>query len=499
MPDTDGRGAAAGAPAVERTAGEIMTASPRTCSPFSTITEAALIFVDHNCGVVPVLDGGKPVGILTDRDVALAASRYDDLPARPVSDVMTRDVVTVPADAPLSGVEAAFGEHKVRRLLVVDAAGLLVGIIAWSDLVPHIPAGEVGRVVADVVDRPRATGATAPRPVGQGAGRAGEGGPVVPGPWYMPGALWGLAKQAAGAWSEDKAPRLGAALAFYSVLSLAPLLVIAIAIAGLVFGRDAARGYLMTQIQGMVGKEGGGAVEAMLANTQKPGAGAVAAVLGVLTLVAGATGVVGQLQDAMNTIWEVAPKPGRGVVGFLKSRFLSLGMVLGVGFLLLVSLLLSTATTALGSFFGGLVSRNAPVLEAANFAVSLVVVTLLFAMIYKLLPDAEIAWRDVWVGAVLTALLFVVGKTAIGLYLGKSGIGSTYGAAGSLVVLLVWVYYSAQILFFGAEFTKAYADQFGSQIVPSKDAVPVTDEARAQQGMPRPETLAAGSKRPPRA
>ena len=211
----------------------------------------------------------------------------------------------------------------------------------------------------------------------------------------------------------------------------------------------------------------------------------------------GATGVVGQLQDALNTIWEVAPKPGRGLMGFLKDHFLSLGLVLGIGFLLLVSLSLSAALAAVASFFGGLLSHAAPVLEAANFAVSLVVVTLLFAMIYKLLPDAEIAWGDVRVGAVITSLLFMVGKSLIGIYLGRSGLGSTYGAAGSLVVLLVWVYYSSLILFFGAEFTKVYANRFGSRIVPSADAVPVTEEARAEQGMPRTENLEAEARRSP--
>ena len=205
--------------------------------------------------------------------------------------------------------------------------------------------------------------------------------------------------------------------------------------------------------------------------------------------------MVAQLQDALNTIWEVAPKPNRGLLGIIKDRFLSLSMVLGIGFLLLISLILSTTLTAVGTFFGGLVSHSATVLEITTFAVSFVVITLLFAMIYKLLPDARIAWSDVWVGAVLTALLFTLGKSLIGLYLGRSSIGSTYGAAGSLVVLLVWVYYSSQILFFGAEFTKTYANRFGSRIVPASDAVPVTEEARAQQGMPRTEAVAQQARR----
>jgi membrane protein len=305
----------------------------------------------------------------------------------------------------------------------------------------------------------------------------------------------GLLKDTLHQWLEDKAARLGAALAYYTALSIAPLVVIAIFIAGLVLGKEAAQGQLLDQIRSLVGTQGGQAVETMIAHANKPRTGSFAAILGVITLLAGATGVVVQLQDALNTIWEVAPKPGRGIIGFVKDRLLSLAMVLGFGFLLLVSLILSTALTALGTFFAGLIPAIAPALEATNFVVSLVVVTLLFAMIFKLLPDAEIAWRDVWIGAVITALLFTLGKFLLGLYLGRSGISSTYGAAGSLVVLLVWVYYSAQIVFFGAEFTKIYADRFGSRIVPARDAVPVTEEARAQQGIPRTEALEAMSGR----
>jgi len=306
---------------------------------------------------------------------------------------------------------------------------------------------------------------------------------------------WGLLKETANEWLEDKAPRLGAALAYYTALSIAPLLVIAIFIAGLVFGKQAAQGHLLDQIRSLVGAQAGQAIETMVANANQPRTGSLSAILGVITLLVGATGVVGQLQDALDTIWEVAPKPGRGLLGALKDRILSLAMVLGLGFLLLVSLILSTVLTALGTFFVGLIPAFAPAMEAVNFVVSFVVVTLLFAMIFKLLPDAKIAWSDVWVGAVLTALLFTLGKFLLGLYLGRSGLSSTYGAAGSLVALLVWVYYSSQIVFFGAEFTKIYANRFGSRIVPSKDAVPVTEEARAQQGMPRTEDIEASANR----
>jgi len=478
-----------------------MTPSPRTCSSFSTITEASLIFRDNDCGAVPVQEDGKPVGILTDRDIALAIGRFPDLPDRPVSEIMTRETATVPADASLEDVKRAFGAHGVRRLLVVDRDGQLVGIIAWADLFPQLPRDEIAHVVSEVIEPPGKKGPGAPPPGGSTVASA-ETAPekVKPsraaGSWKSPRDIWNMLKETVNDWMEDKAPRLGAALAYYSVLSLAPLLIIAISIAGLVFGAEAARGHLVTQIRGLVGAEGGKAIETMIAHAHKPESGGVAAILGVLTLIVGATGVVGQLQDALNTIWEVAPKPGRGLWGFIKDRFLSLAMVFGIGFLLLVSLVLSASLTALSSYFGGLVSQAAPVLEVVNFVVSMVVVTLLFAMMYKLLPDVRISWGDVWVGAVITALLFVVGKSLIGLYLGRSGLGSAYGAAGSLVVLLVWVYYSAQILLFGAELTKVYAARFGSRIVPAADAVPVTEEARAQQGMPRTEDVVKEARRP---
>ena len=296
---------------------------------------------------------------------------------------------------------------------------------------------------------------------------------------------WGVLKAAGLEWTRDKIPQLGAALAFYSVLSIAPLLIIAIAVAGMVFGQEAASGQLDAQIRELVGKEGAEAVKDMLANAQKPSEGILAGVVGVVTLLVAASGVFGQLQDSMNTIWEVEPKPGRGIWGLIKDRFLSLSMVFGIGFLLLVSLILSSVLGALGGAFEGVLPVPAALLQGVELVVSLTVVTLLFAMIYKFLPDVEIAWGDVWVGSVITALLFTVGKFAIGLYLGRSSFGSAYGAAGSLVVLLVWIYYSSQILFFGAEFTKAYANQKGSRIRPDGDARPVDAEARAHQGLAR--------------
>jgi membrane protein len=291
-------------------------------------------------------------------------------------------------------------------------------------------------------------------------------------------------RQTVSDWSEDKAPQLGASLAFYSALSIAPLLVIALGIAALFFDEEAARGGVVAQLQSLVGKQGGQAIEEMIQSANKPGAGVAATALSVVTLLFGASGVFGQLQDALNTIWEVKPKSGRGIVGFIKDRFLSFAMVMGVAFLLLVSLLLTAAIASVGVVAERLPDAVQWLAQAANMAVSFVVITLLFAMIFKLLPDVKMAWSDVWIGAVVTAALFTVGKFAIGLYLGRSSMASSYGVAGSFVVLLVWTYYSAQILFFGAELTQVYANQYGSKIRPAENAVPLTEEQREQQGRP---------------
>jgi membrane protein len=297
------------------------------------------------------------------------------------------------------------------------------------------------------------------------------------------------------AWSdffEDKAPRLAAALAYYTTFSLAPLLVIALGIAGVVFGEEAARGALSGQLDHLLGPQGAEAVEQMLAaSAEKDRAGIAATLLGVVTLLFGATGVFGQLQDALNTIWEVTPRPGRGVRGFLRDRLLSFAMVLGTGFLLLVSLMISAALSLAGRALIGDAYEEAILWQGVNLLVQAAVTFGLFALIFKLLPDAEIAWRDVLLGAAVTTILFAVGRLLIDLYLRTSGTGTTYGAIGSLVVLLIWIFYSAQILFFGAELTQVYAQRFGSRIRPARNAVPVTEEARAQQGMPDPQTVAA--------
>lgn len=298
-----------------------------------------------------------------------------------------------------------------------------------------------------------------------------------------------LFKETFKQWGEDKVSRLAAALAYFTVFSIAPLLIIAISVAAIFFGEEAARGQIVDQIQGLMGQEGAAAVESMIANANQVQGGLIATVIGIVTLLFGASGVFGQLQDALNTIWEVAPKPGQGVINFIRSRFLSFGMVLIIAFLLLVSLVISATVAAAGTYVAGLSPGLAVLWESINFLVSFGVITLLFAAIYKVLPDVKIAWGDVWIGAAVTALLFTIGRTLIGLYLGNAAVGSAYGAAGSLVVLLVWVFYSAQILLFGAEFTQVYTRRYGSRIRPSAFAVPLTDDDRLQQGIPRSEQV----------
>ena len=283
-----------------------------------------------------------------------------------------------------------------------------------------------------------------------------------------------LFKQTASELMEDDAPSLGAALAYYTVFSLAPLMTIAIAIAGFFFGKEAAQGQIFDELRGLLGEEGGKAVEEMVqsANAQ-PTAGVVATIISVIMLLFGASGVFGQLQASLNAIWGVKPKPGRGMLGLIKDRLLSFGFTLVVGFLLLVSLLLTAGMALMADWIGGLMPGSEALAYILNIVLSLSMITLLFAAIFKFLPDAKIAWHDVWIGAFLTALLFTIGKFALGIYLGKSGVASSYGAAGSLIVLLLWVYYSSQILFFGAEFTQVYANRFGSRVAPADNAVSV--------------------------
>jgi membrane protein len=301
--------------------------------------------------------------------------------------------------------------------------------------------------------------------------------------------FWTITKEAFKDWNEDKAPRLAAALSYYTVFSLAPLLVLIIAIAGFIIGSDTTiRTQLIDQIRGLVGVQGATAVEELIANTSQPRNGILATVIGIVTLLIGATGVFGQLQDALNTIWEVEPKKGRGIMALVKDRFLSFTMILGTSFLLLVSLVISTFLSILNNYFTGLLGGIGIVAQILNFVISIGVITLIFALIFKVLPDVKVDWKDVWIGALVTALLFTIGKTLLGLYLGGGAATSAYGAAGSLVILLFWVYYSAQILFLGAEFTQVYARHHHPSIEPTENARPITESERAQQGIsPRKE------------
>jgi len=271
---------------------------------------------------------------------------------------------------------------------------------------------------------------------------------------------WILLKDAGSNWVTHKDARQGAALAYYSVFSLGPLMVIAIAIAGFVFGQDAVRGEVGSQLKGLLGDTGSQAVQTMLAGASQPQQGIVATVLGIGALLFAAVGVVVQLKDALNTVWEVeAPKSG-GVWSFLRTYIASLAGVLAVGFLLLVSLLLTTLLSAVGKYIAPYLPEVA--LQIAGSLVSFGVITLLFAMMFKWLPDTPVNWRDVWPGAAITAALFEIGKLLIGLYIGKQALESTYGAAASLVVLLIWIYYSSQIVLMGAELTRVHAKRSAS-------------------------------------
>lgn len=284
--------------------------------------------------------------------------------------------------------------------------------------------------------------------------------------------IWKLLSATYMKWSEDHAQGLGAALAFYTVFSLAPLLLIVIAIAGLVFGQEAAEGQIIGQIQGLVGEESAKAIQGILENVRKPATGLIATALAIITLLFGATGVFAQLQEALNTIWGVENKADVGILQILRNRFLSFMTVLGSGFLLLASLVLSAGLAAIGHKLEYLLPGPEPLIQVINFLVSFGVITVLFAMIYKMLPDVSIQWSDVWIGAGMTSLLFTIGKFLIGLYLGKSDVGVVYGAAGSLIVILLWVYYAAQIFLLGAEFTAVYANSHGSRLETSKNAMP---------------------------
>jgi membrane protein len=299
---------------------------------------------------------------------------------------------------------------------------------------------------------------------------------------------WKIVTEVVGNWNQHGAAAQSAALAFYTLFSLAPVLVVVIAIAGAVFGREAVRGQIVAEFSGLMGRDAAALVQEVIRSAARPSSGRIATALGVITLIFGASGVFVQLQEALNRVWDVAPKPGAVFTTLLRKRLLSFSLVLGIGFLLMVSLVLSAALSAVGRVLERLA---APVwlFEGANFLVSFLAVTLVFALIYRVLPDVHLAWRDVITGALLTALLFVVGKTLIGIYLGRTGMASAYGAAGSLVVVLLWVYYSALVFFFGAELTRILSRPHRSgKAKPEEGAMKVPPEL-AGATAPSPEDM----------
>ena len=276
--------------------------------------------------------------------------------------------------------------------------------------------------------------------------------------------LWGLVKAAASGWVDDYAQSMGAALAYYTMFSIAPLLLIVISIAGLVFGDQAARGEIFSQLEGMLGAPGALAVQGLLESVRKPTESVTATIFGVVVLLIGATSVFAELQDALDRIWQAPVRPGQsGLWRLIRARLLSFGLILGIGFLLMVSLLASAALAALRKWWDPMFGDWAAAANIIELASSFLMITLVFAMIYKMVPRVRIDWKDVWIGAAATSLMFTLGKFLIGVYIGRSGIDSGFGAAASLVVVLVWVYYSAQIFLLGAEFTWAYAHKFGSR------------------------------------
>jgi membrane protein len=279
-------------------------------------------------------------------------------------------------------------------------------------------------------------------------------------------------------WNEANASAMGAAVAFYTIFAIAPLFILVLALAGFLFGHEAAQRELYGQISGLVGKNGGEAIQSILTAADKPKASLIATVIGFITLFVGASTVFIQLQQSLNAIWNVRPKSA-GVRSFIVHRLLSFAALLGIGFLLLVSLIVSAVLDAAGKWMSGIVPAHEVIWHIIDAVFSLGIITVLFAMIFKILPDVKIAWRNVWIGSLMTALLFTAGKFLLGAYLGRSTLSSAYGAAGSFVVVLLWVYYSAQILLFGAASIRVYAKQHGSPIQPAANAVMVTKEKRS--------------------
>ena len=271
-----------------------------------------------------------------------------------------------------------------------------------------------------------------------------------------PKVIWQILREALAEFSRENVARLGAALAYYTLFALAPLLVVAIGVAGMVFGAEAARGEVVAQIDGLLGREGAEAIQSMLISANPPNRSIPATIIGLVTLFLGATSAFAALQGALNEVWNAREKKRGAIKGFIRGRLLSFGLVVGIGFLLLVSLALSAILAAVGNLMSSRLPGGATVWMILNFLISFGFTTVLFAMIYKILPDVKLAWRDVWIGGIITSLFFTIGKSLIGLYLGHSAIGSGFGAAGSIIIILIWVYYSSQVVLFGAEVTQVY-------------------------------------------
>jgi membrane protein len=271
--------------------------------------------------------------------------------------------------------------------------------------------------------------------------------------------LYEIARDTVTQFIDERGPRMAAALAFYTLFSFAPVVIIAVAVAGLFFGREIAQARIVSEVEALVGIDGAHVLDALIQSVREPSSGATAAIIGVIALLFGASGVFGELQDALNTVWNVKPKPGRAVVAIVKRRFLSFAMVFGTGFLLLVSLVISASLTAFAEWGGRAIPAFLPFLRIVEIGVSFAVITVLFALTFRLVPDVRLPWRDVWPGAAVTSALFGVGKFALGFYLGDRVPGSAYAAVGSLLVLLLWVYYSSQIVLLGAELTQVWSSR----------------------------------------
>jgi membrane protein len=303
-----------------------------------------------------------------------------------------------------------------------------------------------------------------------GSGRPRGAPPRRSGMPSLPKRVAFLFRDAGKAWSADDASTHAAALSFYTLFSVSPLLVVVIAVAGLLYGQDTAAQESMARLRSIMGPQAAEAVKTILDHAGSKGTGVAATALGLLGVLLGASGVFGHLQGALNRMWRVRHGDGRGIQGLLRDRLLSFSLVVFMGFLLIASLAATTAISAMGETLSAYLPFSSAALQAINFGISLAATTLLFAVLFKFLPDGKVRWRDLWVGALATALLFSIGRFLIGFYLARGSVSSPYGAAGSLVVLMLWIYYSSQVLFFGAEFTRVFSERFGKGVEPRRGA-----------------------------